>query len=73
MVVTTDDGVALAVDIDEPTQPASGARPTGRSGTGEPATHTIRRLGGDLRDVLDAVVPHGPVWCWSGTRWGRWR
>lgn len=33
----------------------------GRSGIGDPAAHTIKRLGDDLRDVLDAVVPHGPV------------
>ncbi|MGI8949307.1 MAG: alpha/beta fold hydrolase [Ornithinimicrobium sp.] len=99
-MVTTDDGVALAVDIDDPPGPASGPRPSGltvvlahgytldsrswtlqrsvlqeaghrvvrwdqrghgRSDIGEPATHTIRRLGQDLREVLDAVVPQGPV------------
>lgn len=100
VVVTTDDAVALAVDIDEPAGSAGGStgsgltmvlahgytldsrswvlqrralqeaghrvvrwdqRGHGRSEVGDPARHTIRQLGRDLRTVLDAVVPHGPV------------
>ena len=33
----------------------------GRSGTGEPDSYDIDQLGRDLREVLHAVVPEGPV------------
>jgi len=33
----------------------------GRSASGDPAQHTISRLGEDLGDLLAAVVPSGPV------------
>ena len=33
----------------------------GRSGRGEPGSHTIERLGADLRELVDAVAPEGPV------------
>lgn len=99
MWVTTQDGLALAVDVDEPApstpEPADGLtvvlahgfsldsrswifqrralreaghrvvvwdqRGHGRSQIGDPDRHTIRQLGHDLRDVLDAAVPQGPV------------
>lgn len=33
----------------------------GRSGTGEPESYEIERLGSDLARVLEAVVPEGPI------------
>jgi pimeloyl-ACP methyl ester carboxylesterase len=33
----------------------------GRSGRGEPGTHTIERLGTDLRELIEVVAPEGPV------------